>query len=118
DAINDRIADEFAQMEPELVELAAEMTFDRWRQRVRFVAALLDQDGGYNPNNDPAANRLYIGTLYGGTTEIRATLHGELALIVKSVLTAHTDHLRRRYQTDHDTTNGDIDIPDTAQLAA
>ena len=117
-AANPRIAHLLAELTPELVDLAQVATFRRWTRELRGIANQLDQDGGYNPNNDPAANRLYIGTLDDGTTEIRATLHGELALIVKSVLTAHTDHLRRRYQTDHDTTNGDIDIPDTAQLAA
>ncbi|MEI2817036.1 MAG: DUF222 domain-containing protein [Microthrixaceae bacterium] len=93
-AANPRIGGLLAQVVPELVDLATVATFDDWARAVRRIAERLDVDGGYDPAADPANNHLSLSTGFDGTLHLNGQFVGELALIIKSVLTAHTQQIR------------------------
>ncbi len=117
-AANPRIGGLLAQVVPELVDLATVATFDDWARAVRRIAERLDVDGGYDPAADPANNHLSLSTGFDGTLHLNGQFVGELALIIKSVLTAHTQQIRDRYAADARVSDGEIDIPGNGQLAA
>ena len=116
-AVNDRIADQFAQLEPELIDMSATMTFDRWRRHVQTVAALLDQDGGYDPNTDVFNNHLTLTPDPEGT-RISGTLVGDTALTVEQVITAVADELYRQHAQDRDACGDATPMPSQRTLRA
>jgi len=116
-AVNPRIASEFRQVEEELIDQAAGMVFEAWRTHVRTVAALLDQDGGYDPDEDVYANRLTVrGTSEG--TDVSGRLVGPAAVTVREAIEQTADDLYKLWAADADATGGEIAIPNRATLRA
>ena len=115
-AINDRIATEFREMEASLIAESASMTFAEWAQRVALVAALLDQDGP-EPSEDPNNNRL---RLRGGRdgTRVAGQLVGDTATTTRTALEQTADELWRRFRDDCERTNGEIAVPSRDTLMA
>ncbi len=74
--------------------------FDNWASRVRDIANLLDQDGGYDPNEDLHANRLRIGTLPDRTKELAGRLVGESGVTVSATLESIADELFLAFSRD------------------
>ncbi|MFN8050808.1 MAG: DUF222 domain-containing protein [Acidimicrobiales bacterium] len=116
DATNARIAAEMGELEAELLEMATDWVFEPWRQHVRLVAALLDQDGGYDPHADVHANRLRLRHTPDGTL-LDGTLVGDAALVSDTVLDEVANELLRRYRADNELT-GEIEVPSRATLLA
>ncbi len=84
---------------------------------VAELAALWDQDGGYDPAADLTRNRLNLNAV-GDTTAVSGELVGEAALTVSEVIERETDKLRRRYQHDHDHEQApELEIPSRATAA-
>ncbi len=71
---NPRVGDLIADLEAELVEAAQHCPFEIWRRDLTVLVELLDQDGGYDPNQDLAANTLHA-SLVG---DARLVISGEL----------------------------------------
>jgi len=116
-AVNPRILDEFRELEPELIAMAKRWTFDRWKRHVQAVAALLDQDGAYDPNEDIDNNRLVLAPGPDGT-RLSGHLVGDTALTVEQSIQQVTDELYRQYAKDHQETNGAVAIPSQRTLRA
>jgi hypothetical protein len=116
-AANPRIARDIADLEPELLDAARGVAFDRWRAEVTARADLLDQDGGHDPNRDLARNRLSVSSTFGGATHLSGLLTGEHGVVASSAIEAHADRLFRRYQADHER-HPEVVIPSRATLRA
>ncbi len=114
--VNERIAAEFQLLEDELVDLSAGMTFSEWCQRVRIIAALLDQDGP-EPADDIGNNELCLRGGYQGT-HVTGTLVGDIAVVTRSAIDQVADELFRHYSTDNEVTAGEVEIPSRATLRA
>lgn len=114
---NQRIVPLVAEHQEVLVALADRCRFEQWRAEVRALARLWDQDGGYDPNEDPASNRLSHGTTLDGLTSLAATLTGENGQVVTQAIEAKADELYRRAVTDHDRC-ADLAVPSRATLRA
>ena len=116
-AVNPRIVSEFRQVEAELIDQAAGMVFEAWRTHVRTVAALLDQDGGYDLDEDVYANRLTVrGTSEG--TDVSGRLVGPAAVTVREAIEQTADDLYKLWAADADATAGEVAIPNRATLRA
>ena len=118
DAINPRIEQEFAEIEQSLLDLATGTVFERWRDHVRDVANILDQDGGYDPTDDLERNSLHITPCTDGITYLKATLIGAGAEAAKQCIDRVADELFRQYTSDHAITGGEVAIPNRATLRA
>jgi len=115
-AINERIAVEFREMEASLIDESARMAFGEWAQRVRLVAALLDQDGP-EPSDDITNNRL---RLTGGPegTKVTGTLVGDAAITSRQAIERVADELYRTFTDDAERTNGEVAVPSRDTLRA
>ena len=117
DAVNPRIASAFREIEAELIDQAAGMAFRVWRKHVKTIAALLDQDGGYGPDDDVYANRLSVrGTSEGA--DVSGRLVGSAAVTVREAIEQVADELYKLWAADADTSGGEIAIPNRATLRA
>jgi hypothetical protein len=116
DAANPLIRDELAGVEDDLVDASEHCAFERWRQEVQGLADLLDQDGGYDPDRDPEANRLSVGAT-GSTTSLRGTLVGDSAAVTRAALDRVADELFRKYTADHGV-DPSIKVPPRSTLLA
>ncbi len=114
-AVNPRILAEFAQFEAELVAMAQTMMFEPWKNHVRTLAALLDQDGAYDPDTDITRNKLMVRPCTDGT-DLSGTLIGDTALQVQHALEHVTAELLAKYRADAETTG--CDIPPTPTIRA
>ena len=117
DAVNPRIASAFREIETELIDQAAGMAFRAWRDHVRTVAALLDQDGGYDPDDDVYSNRLSVRGSSEGT-DVSGRLVGSAAVTVREAIEQTADDLYKLWAADADATGGEIAIPNRAALRA
>ena len=99
-AANPRVAEVIAGVQDQLVDAATRSPFEIWAREVRGLVELVDQDGGHDPDQDLARNRLQVDRV-GDTTAVRGELVGEHALMFEQALEAATDALWRRYQADH-----------------
>jgi hypothetical protein len=117
-AANERIAEEIAALSPHFVDIAREMPFAPWKQLVLDTARRLDADGGYDPDADISANKLYLDAALGGTRHLRGTLVGELGASVAEVIDRRADEIRRRFQELATTTANEATIPNRATLRA
>jgi len=115
-ATNERIASEFRDMEPSLIAESDHMTFPEWAQRVRVVAALLDQDGP-EPAADINNNRL---RLTGGVdgTNLTGVLVGDAAVTARHAIEQMADELWHQHKNTRTATNGEVDIPTRDTLRA
>ncbi len=114
---NPRITDTVADNQHLLLGLADRCRFEPWRAEVRNLTRLWDQDGGYDPNDDPNSNRLSYGTTLDGLMTLAATLTGEHSEVVAHAIETKTDELHRRARRDHDTCP-DLDMPSRSTLRA
>jgi hypothetical protein len=96
-AANSRIRDAMIELLPWIIDLAQVATFERWSQEVRGIADRLDQDGGYDPADDPTNNHLHLVPTTGGITYIHGQLVGELALTIKKLIDAEIEQVLTRY---------------------
>ncbi len=114
---NPRIIDIVAANQEMILGLADRCRFEHWRAEVRALARLWDQDGSYDPNEDPAKNRLSYGTTIDGLTTLAATLTGENAEVVTQAIEAKADELHRRAVADRAACS-DLEIPSRSTLRA
>ena len=117
DAVNPRIVSAFREIETELIDQAGGMAFRAWRDHVRTVAALLDQDGGYDPDDDVYSNRLSVRGSSEGT-DVSGRLVGPAAVTVREAIEQTADELYKLWAADADASGGEIAIPSRASLRA
>jgi hypothetical protein len=117
DACNPRVADAIAQVQAELVHAAEGMPFERWRDEVRGLVALVDADGAYDPAEDLAQNRLSMAETIDGILYLSGQFVGEYALGIKEAIDNRADDLFRRISADHETCP-DVEVPERATLRA
>ena len=98
---NPRIVDIVVANQQLLLGLADRCRFEQWQAEARALARLWDQDGGYDPNDDPTTNRLSYGTTIDGLTTLAATLTGDNAEVVTQAIETEADALFRRAVADH-----------------
>jgi hypothetical protein len=114
---NPRIIAVVADNQIMLLALADRCRFEPWRAEVRALARLWDQDGGYDPNEDPASNRLSYGTTLDGLTSLAATLTGDNGEVVTQAIETKADELYRRAVADREHC-ADLALPSRATLRA
>ncbi len=114
---NPRVGDLIADLEAELVEAAQHCPFEIWKRDLTVLVELLDQDGGYDPNQDLAANTLHASLVGDARLVISGELVGENALVVAQALNIKADELARRYRHDHNQSD-DVDMPARSTLLA
>jgi hypothetical protein len=114
---NPRIIEVVADHQDMIIDLAERFLFEPWRAEVRGLGHLWDQDGGFDPNDDPLANRLSYGTTIDGLLTLAATLTGDNAQVVAQAIETEADALFRRAVADHDT-SADLPIPSRSTLRA
>jgi hypothetical protein len=117
DAVNPRVTDAVADLHPELIALADEAGFERWKGEVRGVVEMLDQDGGHDPHNDLARNTLAMAETIDGVTHLSGQLAGDTALGVSAAIEAKADELFRRFSADREVSGGG-EVPGRATLRA
>jgi hypothetical protein len=117
DARNPRVADALVEVQPEVVALARGAIFEAWRADVRMLIALADDDGGHDPTQDLATNKLSMAETIDGILHLSGQLVGEHALSVKHAVDTKADDLFRRFAADHDQCP-DIEVPNRATLRA
>jgi hypothetical protein len=100
DLANPRIAAIVADNQELLLGLADRCRFEQWQAEVRALARMWDQDGGYDPNEDPDADRLSYGRTLDGLLTLAVTLTGERAELVEQAIEAKTDELFRQAVAD------------------
>jgi hypothetical protein len=117
DARNPRVADALVGLQPDMVSLADGAIFEAWRADVRMLVALADEDGGYDPAQDLATNKLSMAETIDGTLHLSGQLVGEQALTVKHAIDTGADDLFRRFSADHDH-YPDVEVPNRPTLRA
>jgi hypothetical protein len=92
-----RVVERVRAVEPEIVALAREVGFDRWRGEVRRLVSLLDGDGA-----EPAetANRLRFAATLDGVSHLDGTMTADVAAIVTAAVERQADDLYRRRNRD------------------
>jgi hypothetical protein len=90
--------------------------FHSWRRAFQARAALLDEDGPFDPNTELARNRLRLSPTTG-LMGLRGELIGEHALVVRDTIEALADELVLAYSSDH-AADPDLEVPDRATLRA
>ena len=116
DAMNDRVASQFRQMQAPLIEKSHTMTYDAFKAHLAALVYLLDPDGP-EPADDVNNNRCNL-TKDSGEVKLTALFVGDHAAVVEAAINQMTDELWRRHQADHDATNGAIEIPPMSTLRA
>jgi hypothetical protein len=117
DARNPRVADALEGMQDEIVALAEGARFETWRSDVRRIVELLDEDGGHDPAEDLATNRLSMAKTLDGVLALAGQLTGEHAIAFEHAIEAKADDLFRRFSADHDVCR-DVEVPTRATLRA
>jgi hypothetical protein len=117
DATNQRNGAQLAAEVDQILSSAQNAhVFHSWRRTFQARAALLDDDGTYDPAADLARNRLRLSP----TTEfmeLRGELVGDHALIVRDTIEALADELFLAYTRDH-ALHPDVEVPDRTTLRA
>lgn len=114
---NLRNRDGLARLQDQLIDLAARFSLEEWSQLVRRLAADLDEDGSYDPNEDLDANRLRVEGRDDGTADVAGRLTGDTACTVTQTLESVADELFDRFRRDHDV-DPDLPMPTRATLLA
>ena len=109
-AYNPRVAPGLVELQPVLIERAAQVGFKQWTRELRGMVELLDQDGGHDPNRDVARNSLSVTKTFDGLLHLAGTLFGDDAEAARIALEAKADELFLRFTKDHKLTP-DIQIP-------
>ena len=114
---NPRILDVVVANQEVLLGLADHCRFEQWRAEVQALARLWDEDGGYDPNEDDAANRLSFGATIDGLTTLAATLTRGNGEAVMQAIDARADALFRQATEDHEVC-ADLIVPSRRTLRA
>jgi hypothetical protein len=99
-ALNTRIEDRFCAMEDAVLDAAAGVSLERWKQDVQMIVRLLDEDGGHDPGGDIEVNKLHVRHVPGGVA-VAGQFYGEHAAVVARAVELVSDQLYRQLQ--HDT---------------
>jgi hypothetical protein len=87
EACNPRVADAVAEIQDEIVGLADHALFETWRRDVRMLISLIDEDGGHDPADDLASNKVRMSESLDGLTHLMAgQLTGEYGLAVRQAI--------------------------------
>ena len=97
---NPRVRDLVAGIQDEIVALAREFRFGRWKTGVRSLIDLLDDDGGHDPDDDLARNRLTVSESLDGVLHLRGQLVGAHALSLAALIDTKADELFHQYHRD------------------
>ena len=116
-ACNPRIAEEFARCAGLLADGSHGVLFERWRAEVQGVADQLDADGGHDPSDDLARNRLSVGSTIDETTVVKGQVTGVGGLCVEQTINALADELFHQFQRDR-AVDPDLPMPNRATLRA
>jgi len=98
-ACNDRNAAELREVEAHLIEEARWVGFAKWENLVRGVAATLDEDGSYDPDQDLERNQLSMAVV-GDELVVKGALLGDGRVIVEQTIGHFADQLFRQYRND------------------
>src|SRR3954469_19242963 len=90
---NPRVADALVGLQPEIVALADGAIFEAWRGDVRMLTELADEDGGHDPAQDLATNKLSMAETLDGILHLSGQLVGEHAIVFKHAIDTKTDEL-------------------------
>ncbi len=115
---NPRVTDHVVGLQQLLIDRAAEVPFETWRNEVFGIVETLDADGSFQPEAPDTPSVLHLLPLFDGTHQLHAELSAADHAVVSSALNAEADALFRRYSRDHDETGGSVEIPPRAQLLA
>ena len=117
EATNERNAEQLAdRVDRDLESARSACVFHRWRRNFQARAALLDEDGTFDPAAELARNRLRLSP----TTDfmgLRGELVGDHAIVVRESLEAIADELFREYSRGH-AANPELEPPNRATLLA
>lgn len=116
-ACNPRIEEPFARAAGLLADGSDGVLFERWRAEVHGLADHLDADGGHDPADDLARNRLSVGTTLDDTTVVKGQVIGAGGLCVQQTIDALADELFHQYQRDR-AIDPDLPMPNRATLRA
>jgi hypothetical protein len=101
-AANPRIADQLADCQDQLIDLARQAPFAIWCRDLRLLVDLLDQDGSFDPERELARNHLHLDALTGDHLILSGELVGETALTITHAIQTEADRLWRQYRHDHE----------------
>ena len=104
-AANPRIREHIASLEDELIGIAEDRTFVRWRQRVAEVVAELDQDG---PDPEDPTHTTASWGRSGLFAVLRAKFAGAEVELLEQIIEAETNRLFHVNVAEHAAT---IDLP-------
>ncbi len=100
-----------------LIAAAQEFPFEHWAALVRQLAADLDGDGSYDPNNDLQANRLRLSPQGDRTVEVGGRFVGDVRATVTHVLESLADELMHQFRRDAEA-DPTLEMPSRATLMA
>lgn len=106
-----------AEAQEHLIILAAQFSFEHWAALVRQLAEELDEDGGYDPNDDVHANRLCLSPNADRTIEVGGRLVGDARVSVRETLESIADELYVRFTRDHEA-DPSLEVPSRPSLLA
>ncbi|MEZ5237537.1 MAG: DUF222 domain-containing protein [Microthrixaceae bacterium] len=96
-----RNRDALRELQDTIVEWAAQYEFKQWATLVRQLAADLDQDGSFDPDEDQKRARLRLRDNLDGTVELKGLLGGATVTVTQG-LESIADELFRRYSADRE----------------
>ncbi len=116
-AANPRIIDQIREMEADLLAPIPHASFERWKQELTGICEQLDQDGGFDPNDDPTHQRAAFTRGPDGLLYFDGRLVGTDAASVEEAVTRRTDELYRQHVRDHRLCP-ELEIPSLSALRA
>ena len=116
-ACNRRVADVVAEAQDTLLGLVEGATFEQWQAEVRDLVNAIDQDGGHDPGDDEAENRLHVDRTIDDITIVNGQFVGADAAVIRQATDTVADELFRRYKADHDLCP-DLAVPERPELLA
>ena len=93
-----RVVDAVVELQQPLIDLAADVRFEVWARDVRDLIAVLDADGGHQP--EPERSHLSLNHGLHGELVIRGVLHGDAARTVEHALRSAADRMFHRARRD------------------
>ncbi len=120
---NQRIIDNLADIQSELLVLADRYTFDQWEREVRAIAQMIDVDGGHNPNTDHQSS-LKLADTADGLVRIEGWLTPDLGLPLRHAIEHRANQLFHRAHSDIETlraqghTGDELNMPSRSELCA
>src|SRR6478609_5150356 len=116
-AANPRIGDQVAATASIWVDAAADTSFVDWQHQLRQAVRLIDQDGGYDPDQDRDRQRLRFTTFDEGITKVAGDLVGVDAIEVRQLVEKQANRLFHQLKNEGDRSR-DLPMPGRATLLA